>query len=207
MYFINSLLLKQLRENLRQGIVLKVTDEDGGNGSQWFLNGSMAYASSKKPRGDRKVVLYNSLYSSIYVCSMCCRSVVIPSFTNSWLGCGLHRLLGCGLGLLAEGRGFRRRGLGLDQRDLLLVGGGGDCRRTAGGGGGGGRSLNRAGGSGRSPAEAACDLVEGLALRLGDFEVGEDEEEDEEDGEDDEDPRATPLLMERDTERQVIRKH
>lgn len=43
-------------------------------------------------------------------------------------------------------------------------------------------------------AESSRDLVEGAALRLGQLEVGEDEEAEQQHGEDDEDVRAAQLL-------------
>lgn len=90
----------------------------------------------------------------------------------------------------------------LHQRDLLLHRRGGERRRGAGGGGG---VVVARGGRRRGAAEAAGDLVEGLALRLRDFDEGEDEEEDEEGHEDDEDPGAAQFLRREESRGAVVR--
>ena len=82
----------------------------------------------------------------------------------------------------------RRR---LHQRHLLLHRGGGGVLRSAGSGW---RILRARGGGGRAASEATSDFFEGLALRLWDFEKGEDEKDDEEGGEDEENPGPTELL-------------
>lgn len=110
----------------------------------------------------------------------------LHAFLSRRLGFGLQGRVFSGGG--GGGRGRRRR---LHQRDLLLHGRGGN---RGGGAGAGGRVFHRGGGGGLGAAEAAGDLVEGLALRLRDFDEGEDEEEDEEGHEDEEDPRPAQLL-------------
>lgn len=55
----------------------------------------------------------------------------------------------------------------------------------------------------RSPLpEAGSNLIEGPAFRLGNFEVGEDEEQNQEHGEDDEDIGTTQLL--KDTQKHSV---
>lgn len=100
----------------------------------------------------------------------------------------LHTLLHCGF-IFIKGRVFsggrRICCRCLHQRDLLLHWRGGKilCSTRTGW-----RVLGGRGDGRRAAAEATGDFVKGLALRLWDFEEGEDEKDDEEGGENEENP-------------------